>query len=115
MQLRILNGRISGDSLGYYTCFKHNGCSTVDYIITSQYMMKKVISLRVEPHIHPSDHGLIAMTIPNGVMVPTIEAERPLEPTYGRNLWDTESAKLFRHALLSEPVSDLHSRLLVST
>ena len=28
--LRILNGRKPGDSLGYFTCHKYNGSSTVD-------------------------------------------------------------------------------------
>lgn len=35
-RLRILNGRILGDSFGSYTCFQHNGSSVVDYLITNE-------------------------------------------------------------------------------
>ncbi len=57
--MRILNGRYTGDSLGFYTCFKHNGSSTVDYIIASSNILHKVTSFRVEPYLHLSDHGLL--------------------------------------------------------
>ena len=35
-QLRILNGRIIGDSIGKFTCDKYGGSSVVDYVITSE-------------------------------------------------------------------------------
>jgi hypothetical protein len=34
--LRILNGRISGDFMGEFTCFTPNGSSVVDYFISSE-------------------------------------------------------------------------------
>jgi len=34
--LRILNGRLAGDSIGILTCFTPNGSSTVDYSIVSE-------------------------------------------------------------------------------
>jgi hypothetical protein len=33
LQLRILNGRMLGDSNSNFACFKSNGISVVDYII----------------------------------------------------------------------------------
>lgn len=36
VQLRMLNGRFLGDSLGYSTFNNKNGQSTVDYMISSQ-------------------------------------------------------------------------------
>ena len=40
--LRILNGRYIGDSLGYFTYFSPNGCSVVDYGITSKGLLSSV-------------------------------------------------------------------------
>ena len=35
-RLRILNGRILGDSTGTFTCHQPKGSSVVDYVITSE-------------------------------------------------------------------------------
>jgi len=45
--LRILNGRKPGDSLGYFTCHKYNGSSTVDYGIVSQRLFKDIFYFHV--------------------------------------------------------------------
>ena len=36
--LRFLNGRIVGDCPGKKTCYKYNGSSTVDYVITEAFL-----------------------------------------------------------------------------
>lgn len=41
-RLRILNGRFIGDSLGYFTCYTFNGCSTVDYGLVSKDLLSSV-------------------------------------------------------------------------
>lgn len=56
-QLRILNGRTFGDSLGKFTCHKWNGSSVVDYIITSHSIVNTIPFM----HVHKwnpllSDH-----------------------------------------------------------
>ena len=55
--LHILNGRKVGDCLGYFTCHKFNGSSTVDYIIVSEELVSRIHYF----HIHSllgslSDH-----------------------------------------------------------
>ena len=41
-QLRIMNGRILGDLEDKLTCFKWNGCSTVDYAIVHKDLYNKI-------------------------------------------------------------------------
>ncbi len=91
--LRILNGRFWGDSLGLYTCFKHNGSSTVDYIIASSHILDRITAFRVEPyrHVHLSDHGLLK-TIECSITEqnPTPAINETLSHVYMVNSYGTE-------------------------
>ena len=59
-QLIILNGRMLGDSAGYFTCHKYNGSSVVDYMITSRNLYDRAITLHVNKYnASVSDHCLI--------------------------------------------------------
>ena len=42
LDLNIINGRKTGDLFDKYTCFKWNGNSLVDYLITSSSVLKKI-------------------------------------------------------------------------
>lgn len=63
-QLRIVNGRFLGDSLGYFTFFNTNGKSTIDYMLVSQDLMYSINSFVVNPPSYLSDHCLIYMNLP---------------------------------------------------
>ena len=41
--LRILNGRMVGDTLGKFTCHKYNGSSTVDYTLATENVIQDII------------------------------------------------------------------------
>ena len=41
--MRIVNGKLLGDSLGYYTFFNTNGKNTVDYIIVYIYIYMQTL------------------------------------------------------------------------
>ena len=59
--LRILNGRITGDLSGKKTCYKYNGSSVVDYIISDKNILPKVQFLKVNPLLPDiSDHCQIS-------------------------------------------------------
>jgi hypothetical protein len=46
--LRILNGRIFGDSIGHVTCYSHNGLpSTIDYVLASEGLFPMIESFHV--------------------------------------------------------------------
>jgi exonuclease III len=47
LKVRIVNGRILGDSNGNFTCFKYNGTSVVDYIIMSEDLIKQTLKVRI--------------------------------------------------------------------
>ena len=59
-RMRILNGRILGDSVGHFTCHKWNGSSVADYMITSEELFPRFRYFRVHPFYDEiSDHCLI--------------------------------------------------------
>jgi exonuclease III len=68
--LRIVNGRILGDSLGNYTCFSHTGSpSVIDYMLAHEDIFSIIDSFHVHdptPHsIHCSLSVIIKTNIPH--------------------------------------------------
>ena len=61
LQLRLLNGRFLGDSLGYFTFYNFNGQSVVDYMIASQNIFYDIDHFIVHCPIEFSDHCLISL------------------------------------------------------
>jgi hypothetical protein len=61
--MRILSGRIKGDSLDRPTFHGNNGISTVDYIICDQEIFQNVNYFVVKPPTYLSDHSLIVTWI----------------------------------------------------
>ena len=64
LDLIISNGRKSGDLFGHYTCFRWNGNSVVDYLVTSSSVFKKVSTFEVADFFPwLSDHSPLYFTI----------------------------------------------------
>jgi endonuclease/exonuclease/phosphatase family metal-dependent hydrolase len=61
--LRILNGRTKGDSLGEPTFHSKNGISTIDYVICDINLLKYIKFLVVKPPNYFSDHSQITFWI----------------------------------------------------
>ena len=62
--LRIVNGRTSGDIFGKKTCFQYNGSSLVDYVIYNKHLLKLIEFLKVFPLLpYLSDHCQISYNI----------------------------------------------------
>ena len=57
--MRILNGRTKGDSLGRPTFHGRNGTSTIDYIICDQEIFQSINCFVVKPPTYLSDHSQI--------------------------------------------------------
>ena len=57
--LRILNGRVSGDSLGRPTFHGRNGTNVVDYAICDQDLLSSVAHFVVKEPSFSSDHSLV--------------------------------------------------------
>jgi len=61
-QLRILNGRFLGDSMGRYTFYSHNGASTIDYGICHNSIIQDINYFSVLPLTEYSDHCQIVLS-----------------------------------------------------
>ena len=57
--LRILNGRVSGDSLERVTFHGKNGVSVVDYAVCDKDLLSRVANFVVKDPLHLSDHSPI--------------------------------------------------------
>ena len=66
--LRILNGRTKGDSLGRAT---FHGISVVDYILCDQELFQKTNYFVVKPPTYLSDHSQIVAWVDIGIAVDT--------------------------------------------
>ena len=62
-QLKILNGRTLGDSMGKTTCHKWNGSSTVDYFVASSWVRDFITTLQVQSLNSYSDHSPLLLNI----------------------------------------------------
>ena len=61
--LKIVNGRASGDLLGKYTCYNVKGSSTVDLFITTDALLTNIIQLKVSTPRFRSCHCMVNMTM----------------------------------------------------
>ena len=62
--MRIVNGRVFGDTLGYHTCFSPNGDpSVIDYFLTSSNMLKNILSLKVYDPSYHSIHCALSLCL----------------------------------------------------
>ena len=62
-QVRVLNGRFIGDSIGNFTCYKPNSASTVDYALADVDLINNIIFFKVSEPTYLSDHAQIAVHI----------------------------------------------------
>ena len=74
--LRICNGRIFGDTVGCYTCYKHNGQSIVDYCLVSPSLYDKISSFVVNELLSDlSDHCSCVVTLKTSFICDKIMSE----------------------------------------
>ena len=101
--IRIVNGRFRGDSLGNFTFNSKNGDSTLDYIICDQSLFNSFEFFTVKPSTHLSDHNQIILwtkiasfTIDNNY---DQESLNQLERLPSKFIWNEDSYELFQTAL----------------
>jgi hypothetical protein len=100
--LRILNGRIVGDSLGYFTCHKYDGSSTVDYGIVSEGLFHHVQFFHVDKCLSElSDHCKISFALDNFQSTHSNNMHKKIElqGMEGTFKWDNTSIFLYQQAL----------------
>ena len=113
--LRILNGRITGDSLGRFTYSTQNGDSTVDYIITDQCLFNSVKYFTVNKQLFLSDHCPISVWIESSIpQISEIDVANlnHLETISAQFVWTENSPESFQNAMKSSKVKTLISNFL---
>ncbi|MES9993748.1 MAG: reverse transcriptase family protein [Candidatus Thiodiazotropha sp.] len=101
LELRILNGRIMGDLRGKLTCYKWNGCSTVDYGIVQKELVRYVDFFKVHELVgHISDHCPISFGLKckYDTFTDTCKIHQ-LDPNFK---WDNKSEFLYKMNLISD-------------
>ena len=109
--LRILNGRKKGDSLGNVTFHGRNGVSTVDYIICDEQMFENMQFFVVKPPTPVSDHSQIVSwlnvtSLHKNDDESTINFQK-LQKLTTQFVWEDDSPVLFTQALQSPGVQYL--------
>jgi exonuclease III len=100
--LRTLNGRTKGDSLGRATFHGSNGISVVDYIICDQELFQKVEHFIVKHPTYLSDHSQIItwIDIKKYIAEPNVEpCNIQMTKLPKQFIWDKQSKNNFRQTL----------------
>ena len=112
--MRILNGRLTGDFYGKYTCYQTNGASTVNYTLASEDAIKVILGFQVQALTTYSDHCPISLklTPSRSHMVKDNAPRQPLKVTptqknFKEFLWKADSKDKFLCALSNPNVQRL--------
>ena len=112
LDLRIVNGRINGDTLGRPTFHGRNGTSVIDYIICDQGTFLKISGFVVKQPSYLSDHSAIVAWLNLSSNLPTSETQTLNSTNRLLRLprqfcWDNDSYLKFRNTLRTEPIQIL--------
>ena len=98
--VRILNGRVPGDSLGYHTCFSHIGNpSTIDYFLASPDLLETFKFLHINNPTENSIHcqlNLCLRTKEFPIFKPTVHQNLEYIPKYH---WDETASERFSNMI----------------
>ena len=88
--LKIVNGRMLGDSTGKYTCHKYNGSSVVDYVIADHTTFAQIRYFRVHDLVGSlSDHCKVSFGLAVSVSASMLSVDKPqLKPVPCKFVWD---------------------------
>ena len=113
-KMRILNGRMLGDSSGKFTCIKSTGQSVVDYVIVSEDLISKMLYFRVSNFKSTlSDcHCMLSCgLLATYYRCPKI-SNNIYKPFPGKFIWDDSSHIKLHEALASEECSKMVNAFL---
>jgi len=106
-QLRLLNGRKIGDTLGYYTSHQYNGSSVVDYAICSATLLDEIPYFKVHKFLGTvSDHCMISFTLLSKIS-PHQETSISLKALPKQFKWSEDSKEKFQAALKLPVIQNL--------
>ncbi|KAL9982766.1 hypothetical protein ACROYT_G004864 [Oculina patagonica] len=110
--LRIVNGRVNGDTLGRPTFHGRNGTSVIDYIICDQSTFLNITGFVVKQPSYLSDHSAIAAWFNLSTNLPESETQSLHSTSSLLRLprqfcWENDSYSKFRNTLRTEPIQIL--------
>ena len=97
--LRILNSRMLGDSLGQYTSYQPSGSSVIDYFIASESILN-VIPCFSGHNLQAdlSDHCQISLQLQTHISAYDVREE--INPLPTKYIWNDDSPVMFQQASL---------------
>jgi len=110
--LRIVNGRVSGDTLGRPTFHGTNGTSVIDYFICDHHTFLDVANFVVEKPSPMSDHSAILAWLNLNTSLPegdiqTANSNNKLMRLPRQFSWENDSFSKFKNTLCTEPIQTL--------
>ena len=95
----IANGRTLGDLQGKFTCYAHNGTSTVDYAVISETMYTYITKFFVSTPKYKSDHCMLELEIklPKYINIEKDDSKRQ-KPSLK---WKRDNIELFKSQMES--------------
>ena len=99
-QMRVLNGRTLGDSVGKYTCHRYNGSSTVDFAIAHSSLISQTRYFQIHDMLGAiSDHCpfTVAIQVDNNESARNVPEF--LDSAVDKISWSDESKEIFQNDL----------------
>ena len=107
--LRIVNGRVGKDNaIGDFTCVKHNGTSTVDYVLCSSTEINEMKLFEIMDSNEYSDHKPLVFN----VNVKYKAQLREQKKEFSKLVWDDKRLKEFVTALNDGPCTNNFSNMM---
>ena len=106
--LFITNGRTLGDIFGSPTCFKWNGCSTVDYFLVFSSLKPIIRSQSIAPLTNLSDHAHVTLSVNLHPAMSSVQIPPSFDEAPRRFRWGNDSADSFK---LSQEVPGIQLRI----
>ncbi|CAG2200969.1 unnamed protein product [Mytilus edulis] len=113
-QIRILIGRVLGDTFGGLTCYTPNGASTVDYVLVSESILNQILYMRICNFIPTlSDcHCLLEWSLSAKYCLKTdCDSVKTHEMLPGF-IWSDDSPALFQDALFTAEIQQRLDKFL---
>ena len=112
LDLRIVDGRVNGDTLGRPTFHGKNGTSVIDYIICDQSTFLNITGFIVKQPSYLSDHSAIVAWLNVSTNLPasetqTLNSTSSLLRLPRQFCWENDSYLKFRNTLCTEPIQIL--------
>jgi len=107
-QLRLLNGRTIGDTMGHFTSHQYHGSSVIDYAICSSELTQQVTYFKVHEFIGTiSDHCMLSLMLTTSVAYnKDIEKEIPLMSFPKQFKWNDNTKEVYQATLKLPPVQE---------